>query len=718
MPDRPRNIQEGWSKASIDAVPVAISDWLRDFDKCLNYCETTQDISKKIDELLLFQKQYQHILGVPGRPHAEQSENVLKNVAYWDFSNRLQLFEMRKEILEKSFDRYTSFSVGGSIWAGYLGYLHGMQESGKLPQVIFGASAWSLFPAIYLLWQQALKTNPEETKPEFTGLLSYLPKWMEEKTMWSNGEELISAFQGSCQTLIDLINKKRPEDQKLPSADKLKISDVSKTFGIIASRKNEGNGKFQEVIFSGDDPLVQSVIASSNPEISILGMKFSVITDKKNKFLGNTWHDGDHTNYNPIEYGDILGVSERIQVTPFNLLQKKDIEIISYDKEVNLNLNPFGTSFRLPKIASKLQLQVWHLDPDFGYTDPTLAPDRHVTEVVNAQPTDPSSQYAVTEQNDGWGFSTMEHRAKLTYIQSLIYAIDGTGNYHTGILKTLTALKNISLTPTDKSAIVDQLIQLISRFPLQGVLQDTQWYLRDRIFVGYDLATKINESTIISAKQKKDLILSVFYSEGTLIEPRLSSALLPLDIPTSNPDKKTTNPSIYLKTIGINWTSDGDTASLLKKYDPKNMDSIRRTWKLPASYIAKSLSDISQHGTKHFLQSYDEIIQYADEDFFRLNIRSHLGSFKLCLRVIFHDPRYASQFIEIAEWIHPLDMYYIMADSKDVELFFKFIDKVPNTALQANLRTIYTKHRSERIQELKESLNFLTSLPEAKGSNK
>lgn len=63
-------------------------------------------------------------------------------------------------------------------------------------------------------------------------------------------------------------------------------------------------------------------------------------------------------------------------------------------------------------------------------------------------------------------------------------------------------------------------------------------------------------------------------------------------------------------------------------------------------------------------------------------------------------------------------MYYIMADSKDVELFFKFIDKVPNTALQANLRTIYTKHRSERIQELKESLNFLTSLPEAKGSNK
>lgn len=371
------------------------------FFECLEKCKTTPDITKALIDIDLFQETRKDLLWIPWRSHSEQSEKVLTNEFYWKLSNARRLLEIRREIIEKWLKEFASFSVGWSIGAGYLWYLLWSFEAWRTPEVIFGASAWSLFPIFFLLWQEAIKSNPKETKVGIEWLISYLPKNLWSKTMWNNWEELIGEFKKSGQILIDNINKGRPEGiEKFQKIEDLKIWDISNTFGIIASRKKR-EWWFQEVIFSGGDNLLSAIIASSNPEISILGMKFSVLTNNWNRFLWNTWHDADHTNYNPLGYGEILWMIRSTQVITLptlerhwserfmKILQNWSYKSLSEDERIELLHETNYNTFSIPYEAW------WYIFP--------------------------KKQFNPLDQNSWWSIDTMTQRARNSYAKSLLY---------------------------------------------------------------------------------------------------------------------------------------------------------------------------------------------------------------------------------------------------------------------------------------------------------
>lgn len=140
------------------------------------------------------------------------------------------------------------------------------------------------------------------------------------------------------------------------------------------------------------------------------------------------------------------------------------------------------------------------------------------------------------EQNNGWDFPTMQYRANISYIQSLFYTIENGRNFYSGFHTLISAFEKAQLSPDDRDSIIHQITLFAET--IQKEFDIDSWYIEDRIFRGYDLAHSINQSTLLSAKQKKDLVTSIFYRDNILIEPRLTSKLLPLSIGQLSAERK------------------------------------------------------------------------------------------------------------------------------------------------------------------------------------
>lgn len=373
-----------------------ISKWIEE-------CKNTDTLRQISAELLLLQRENIDMLWIPWKWHEEQNSSVLKMDVYWEHANLIRLLWIQENILKGNLSRFSSFSVGWSIGAGYLWYLLWKEKWNSPPEVVFGASAGSLFPVLYLLWKKALESNPEETKPEIEWLLWYLPQNLEAKTMFSNGEEIISTFQKTWQKLIDLVNWWN--GAKLPNIEDITIGELSGSLGIIASRKKE-NDQFQEVLFSWRDKLLQAIIASSNPELKIGPLRIPVLTKTRNIFYQNNWYDWDHVNYNPIEYAERLGLSgigfDRQQITTLPNLWKTSSEITrantvqwktwwSHDALNRARLNTEVYLFKIPKSAS------WLFDNGSSEDD-----------------------YTALDQNSWWEIWTMVYRWKISYFKTLL----------------------------------------------------------------------------------------------------------------------------------------------------------------------------------------------------------------------------------------------------------------------------------------------------------
>lgn len=308
--------------SSFEQTSDKINSYIDSLD--ISNLKSLSQIEKEINDIILLQKENQDILWVPWKLHHEQNQEVLKNDLYWKLNNVLSLLSLRKNILSEELDKFSSYSTWWSIGAWYLWFMLSDYEKWKFPDVIFWASAGSLFPSLFLLWKKAHELNPEKTWNWIDWLLRFLPKNLEGKDMFFNWSELISWFKNSATTLINIINEKLPNNEKLPSIDKISIWDLSPNFRIIASRKKK-NWEFQEVIFWEKDNLLNSVVSSSNPEIKLLWLfNSSVLTKTDNIFLNNEWFDGFHTNENPLEYWKLLWINNKREHLSF-LFQNKNI---------------------------------------------------------------------------------------------------------------------------------------------------------------------------------------------------------------------------------------------------------------------------------------------------------------------------------------------------------------------------------------------------------
>ncbi|NUJ98290.1 patatin-like phospholipase family protein [Candidatus Gracilibacteria bacterium] len=343
------------------------------------------EVDEMKNDLILFQKEYQEALGVPGKNHNEQKESVLQSTGYWEISKKIQLLELKKKVIEGKVKNFSSFSGGGSIGAGYLGFLLKDLERGEITDVIFGISAGSLFVALFLLWKKAYDLNPEKAGYGLKAMFKIVPQNLNGKTMLFSGGELIEEFEKSAQNLIDIINEKLDEKNKIPHIKEITIDQISPNFKIIATRKIKNNPKYdtQEVIFGGKDLLLNSIIASSNAELSILGIKIPIITRSKNKFYGNTWTDGYHSAKNQFEYARDIGIKN----------PKEYISLASYE-----------------------QLDI---ENDFISNTTNFVPD--VSTFISGN-NKFFNKYDDLDQNGGWGYDYMKLKIIMSYYRYLSYS--------------------------------------------------------------------------------------------------------------------------------------------------------------------------------------------------------------------------------------------------------------------------------------------------------
>lgn len=647
---------------------------IQEFFECLENCKNISDITKVLIDIDLFQKEHQDTLGRPWIPHSEQSEGVLSNELYWKISNIKKSLVMRKEIIDNWLKEFASFSVWWSIGVGYLWYILAQDEHDKLPEVIFWASAGSLFPILYLLWKEALRTSPKDTKPWMEWLISYLPQNLWNKTMWSDGEELIQEFKKSANKLIDIINQKRWEPKMLP-IDKISIGDISKSFWIIASRKKP-EWWYQEVIFSWWDNLMDAVIASSNPEINILWINFSVLTSSRNKFLWNVWHDGDHTNYNPLNYWEILGLDRKTQVIALPFFQKwsdrfskvlssQSYKSMSSDERVRLLEETSFTTFPIPSSLEKLLIS-----------------------------TENKSDYKISDQNTGWSIETMSYRVKIAYIQWLILGVRENQDYYKSIWRVLDKITSVWLKKEERDSVIWQYITFLWKTKNSYSEKEREEFeiTRDNVAEGYNLAKKIVESNGMSNDQKQNLIKVIFYKDYTLINPRLSSQLLPIFLPGHSREK-----------------SDIDHFS--SKYTPDKLSEILRTWKLPLDYFLEDLRWVRLW--KSFIQNYNKIKNLAPDDFYKLGFRALADTLDPVnlIEVIVYEPQFRDYILTVAEHTvaNPPLPYYLSENLAST--LSLLISKIQNDKIKDWLRKMYEALRQKNIEILQERIDELKKLP-------
>lgn len=254
-----------------------------------------------------------------------------KNPDYW----RLRNLSRQAFLFDKagSEPNIALFSPAGSYGPYYLGKLENFYENNASPDMMIGGSAGALYPTLYELYDMARRENPQETQEKFANILALIPENLSKKdSMPRNGKRLIAEFAWKAQELINVINESR-KTKNLPPLSRiedLRFSELSRPIGVIASRNIGGKNNYQEVLFSGDDNVLNAITASSNPGIHFGPIQFNVV--KRVRFSHNFWNDGDHTNPMPTEW---IYHFPQGKVTQINAIHGNMTQDQAYDSDFN-----------------------------------------------------------------------------------------------------------------------------------------------------------------------------------------------------------------------------------------------------------------------------------------------------------------------------------------------------------------------------------------------
>jgi hypothetical protein len=421
-------------------------------NKKIRALNSINDIDEMKNDLILFQKEYQESLWIPWKNNNEQKESVLQNTLYWEILKKIQLLELKKKVIKGEVKNFSSFSWWGSIWVWYLGFLLKDLERSEFPDIIFWISAWSLFIALFLLRKKAYELNPEKAWYWIKAMFKIVPQNLNWKTMLFSWSELIEEFEKSAQNLIDIINEKIDEKDRLPNIDKINIEQISPNFKIIATRKVKNNLINQEVMFWWKDLLLNSIIASSNPELSILWIKISIITRSKNRFYWNNWIDWYYSAKNQFEYARDIWIKN----------PKEYISLPSY-KQLDLE-NDFisNTTTFVPDISTFIS---W--DNKFF------------------------NKYSDLEQNGWWGYDYMKLKIIMSYYRYLSYS------------NLWSFLQDLEENIEDNRLINEIYDNILNK----KFLTYNIWDIRKI----NESVEKINNLKFIDETKKRKLILKIFY---------------------------------------------------------------------------------------------------------------------------------------------------------------------------------------------------------------
>lgn len=367
-PDLVREIFEGKDLSQI----ASSLESMRDSGKFSHDKKSIERWEKFLNEVLRFVE----------NQNISDMRKLHKNSDYWRIHNlQRQAFLFSRAPIQPDI---SLFSPAGSYGPYYLWKLQSLTEWWQAPDMILGGSAGALYPTLYELYTMAHSENPIKAREKFADLSSLIPENLTKKHSMSwNGKKLIESFSLKAQDLITIINESRQQKwQKLLSdIGNLKFSELSRPIGVIASRNMGGNNKFQEVLFSWDDNVMQAITASSNPWLHFGPIQYNVV--KKVRFSHNFWNDGDHTNPMPTEWiyhfpqwnvkqisaiwgeymQDVAYESDFNQFTDIHLY-KNDL---SKDEFADFNAKILMTNFRwqnkgFDKNTAELYMMLWNID--------------------------------------------------------------------------------------------------------------------------------------------------------------------------------------------------------------------------------------------------------------------------------------------------------------------------------------------------------------------
>lgn len=303
--------------------------------KSLEYIKMYLDYLHHLNKFEEWKKSvYKFLLDTEKYIEKHYEKTVLyNNPDYWIIKSIINQWYLFHKAKKKS-PIFSAFAPWWSYGTYYLWYLDREKKEWKYPDIIIGSSAWWFYPTLYELYRMAKLENPEDTNESILSLLDLVPDWLENKSMFFDWWELINSFKVTAQKLIDIINKKR-QNNKIPNINELKFSDLERAIWVVASRKKP-DGKLQEVLFSKNDLVLQSVQASSNPHLwTILWIDINWL--KETYFYDNFWYDWFHTNPIPIEYSYWFNVkiNNLVEIFPSNDTKVDEI-LYLYARPVNV----------------------------------------------------------------------------------------------------------------------------------------------------------------------------------------------------------------------------------------------------------------------------------------------------------------------------------------------------------------------------------------------